>query len=309
MDQISFHANGKLLLSGEYAVLDGALALALPTRLGQRLYVDAAGGVRDEVQWESRDANGEVWFSGRFSLPDWRYISGTDSGTGLSVERIARAALEQRPDWMNGIRQLSVRTELEFPRNWGLGSSSSLIALVAAWAQADPFVLSDASFGGSGYDIACARADGPVLFQRHGAHAGYVRIPFDPPFREQLYFVYLGKKQNSREGIARYRAMQAEKTELVHRISALTWDIVLAKHLETFDALMEAHEAYISEALELPRAGKLHFPDFWGSIKSLGAWGGDFVLASSARPEAETREYFLRKGFPDFLPYREMILG
>jgi len=35
----SFYGNGKLLLSAEYFVLDGAVALALPTKLGQSLHV------------------------------------------------------------------------------------------------------------------------------------------------------------------------------------------------------------------------------------------------------------------------------
>ena len=34
-----FHANGKLLLTGEYAVLDGAKAIGLPTKRGQSLQI------------------------------------------------------------------------------------------------------------------------------------------------------------------------------------------------------------------------------------------------------------------------------
>jgi len=36
----TYRSNGKLLLTGEYVVLDGALSLALPTTLGQRLTVE-----------------------------------------------------------------------------------------------------------------------------------------------------------------------------------------------------------------------------------------------------------------------------
>ena len=36
----SFHANGKLLISGEYVVLDGGLALAIPTKKGQFLHFE-----------------------------------------------------------------------------------------------------------------------------------------------------------------------------------------------------------------------------------------------------------------------------
>lgn len=37
---ISFKSNGKLLLTGEYLVLDGAVALALPTKMGQIMTVE-----------------------------------------------------------------------------------------------------------------------------------------------------------------------------------------------------------------------------------------------------------------------------
>ena len=39
MQNQTFYSNGKLLLTGEYVVLDGAKALAVPTRFGQNLIV------------------------------------------------------------------------------------------------------------------------------------------------------------------------------------------------------------------------------------------------------------------------------
>ena len=35
METQTFYSNGKLLITGEYVVLDGAKALALPTKFGQ----------------------------------------------------------------------------------------------------------------------------------------------------------------------------------------------------------------------------------------------------------------------------------
>ena len=46
-----FYSNGKLLLTGEYVVLDGATALAVPTRFGQDLIVDRIQG--DQLIWSS----------------------------------------------------------------------------------------------------------------------------------------------------------------------------------------------------------------------------------------------------------------
>ena len=36
----NYYSNGKLLLTGEYVVLDGALSLAIPTRYGQSLTIE-----------------------------------------------------------------------------------------------------------------------------------------------------------------------------------------------------------------------------------------------------------------------------
>ena len=47
------------------------------------------------------------------------------------------------------------------------------------------------------------------------------------------------------------------------------------------------------------------FPDFKGIVKSLGAWGGDFVLViSNDNPKA----YFNSKGYEIIIPYSKMIL-
>ena len=47
------------------------------------------------------------------------------------------------------------------------------------------------------------------------------------------------------------------------------------------------------------------FPDFDGVIKSLGAWGGDFVMVIS---NENPTDYFMEKGYETVIPYEEMIL-
>ena len=305
----TFRANGKLLLSGEYFVLDGALSLALPTRFGQQLEVVAGAPENKRLHWMSLGMDGSPWFEGDFQMPDWTFLSGTDEGTGQALERLGRAALDLSPGWNAGEGASGVRTRLEFDRFWGLGSSSTLVAMMAEWAGADPFALLDLTFGGSGYDLACAQASGPLLFQRVNNKPSWVQIPFQPAFSDRLFFVYQGKKQNSREGIARYRGLNAGKEDLIGQISALTWQMAGARALAEFESCMKTHERLVSEALQLPTLGEQLFPDFWGAVKSLGAWGGDFFLASSEKPEEKTRNYFQQKGFPVVLTYNEMILG
>ena len=55
-----FYSNGKLLLTGEYVVLDGAKALAVPTRFGQNLIVKK--GINQQINWVSFDADKSIWF-------------------------------------------------------------------------------------------------------------------------------------------------------------------------------------------------------------------------------------------------------
>ncbi len=309
MQSQSFRANGKLLLSGEYFVLDGALGLALPTRFGQQLEVVAQTANDNLLHWVSLGVDGNPWFEGDFQMPDWTFLEGTDVAVGETLEKLGRAALALHPGWDPGKTASAVRTRLEFDRFWGLGSSSTLVAIVAEWAGVDPFKLLERTFGGSGYDLACAQASGPILFQRLKSKPSWVQIPFKPAFSDRLFFVYQGKKQDSREGIARYRALEAGKMELIAQISTLTWKMASARKLAEFEGCMEDHERLVSEALQLPMAGESLFPDYWGVVKSLGAWGGDFLLASSDKPEEETRDYFQQKGFPVVLTYSEMILG
>ena len=47
------------------------------------------------------------------------------------------------------------------------------------------------------------------------------------------------------------------------------------------------------------------FSDFPGGIKSLGAWGGDFILATGTK---ETMEYFKEKGYATVISFQDMVL-
>ena len=54
------------------------------------------------------------------------------------------------------------------------------------------------------------------------------------------------------------------------------------------------HEELISQILRKEKVKNKYFLDYDGEIKSLGAWGGDFILA--AGPE-NSNDYFFDKGF------------
>lgn len=300
------YAHGKLLLTGEYAVLDGALALAVPVRYGQALRA-TAGTEPGQLSWISLDQHGNCWFEARFSLDDLEAIQTTDIVIAGTLQQILRACRQKNPDFLN--TGCTVTTQTDFPREWGLGTSSTLIALLARWAEIDPYAVLFETMGGSGYDIACAFAGGPLLYALQNRHPHVEHIDFHPPFADHLFFVFLGKKQNSREGIRRYRELVQEKTGLVGLVSGITRQCLHCRDLPTFNRLLLEHERLIGQALGIPRAQELYFPDFPGVVKSLGAWGGDFVLAAGEGPPEETRAYFAEKGFSTCIPYRDMVLA
>ncbi len=308
----SFHAHGKLLLTAEYFVLDGALALALPAKLGQSLELEI-GNWKLEIpalHWRSFDEKKQCWFEAKFELENFEILKNSDPAVAARLQKILREARNLNPDFLPSAKsqELTAKSQLDFPRLWGLGTSSTLIHLVAQWAEVDAFELQFRTFGGSGYDIACAGAAGPILYFLKNGKPHAEPCDFYPPFANQLYFIYLGQKQDSREGIARYRSAVDGRQLAVDSISALTREFLTVATLADFEKLIVEHENLVSKTIGLPRAKELYFSDFWGEIKSLGAWGGDFVMATSDRTTEETRQYFNEKGYEVFLPYETLIL-
>ena len=303
----TYRANGKLLITSEYFVLDNTPALALPTRFGQHMQVEDQE-VLSDLQVTSLDVEGNPWFTASYSLPGLALLSASDDLIGDRFHQILLAARSLNPQFLDTVEGKVLQNRLEFPRNWGLGTSSTLISNIARWAGVDPFQLLEKTFGGSGYDIACAQAKGPILYQRKDETVYFEEIEFQPPFSADLYFVFLNKKQNSREGISRYRSSQFDKVEISEALTILTTKIRGARLLGEFEGLLEQHEDIISKALDLDKAKDLYFEDYWGAVKSLGAWGGDFVMVTSDRSFEETRGYFEGKGYSTFLRYSGVII-
>jgi mevalonate kinase len=299
----TYYANGKLLLTGEYIVLDGALAVALPTKFGQFLTIEPIN--EPILDWTSLDTNKKPWFHYKFEQLD-KAIE--ENKVAERLRLILLQAQKQNPQFLTTLGY-KVQTRLTFPRTWGLGSSSTLIYLLSEWANCNPFTLLFEAFGGSGYDIACAGNDFPIYYQLKGKNNPIFQINnFNPPFKDQLYFIYLGKKQDSKEGIADYKKKGKKNTSIIEEISVISQKIVSTKDFNEFEHLLTTHEYLIADLLGYKKVKDLYFETYWGSIKSLGAWGGDFILATSNRSYKETKEYFNEKGFNVFLRYKELIL-
>ena len=299
-----FYAHGKVLLSGEYVILDGALGIGLPTKLGQHLFVEKNNG-GNRLLWESWQNDGKKWLDVQLDPDRLVVVETTDAGMGKRLGEVLRTARELSGGTFHP-GACRVRTVLEFDRSWGLGSSSTLLSLVASWASVDVYDLANETFGGSGYDLACAVSDGPIMYQRRGGRGHHLRIPFDPPFADDLYFVYLGQKQNSRAGIKQYK--RAGISPPVDAVSQLSLGLASAKKRTEFAEMLRGHERLIARCTGLTPVGAHLFPDAPGVVKSLGAWGGDYVLFASEVPEEKARAYFNRGGYPVVRSYRSFVL-
>ncbi|MEE1897781.1 GYDIA family GHMP kinase [Flavobacterium rakeshii] len=301
----TFYSNGKLLITGEYTVLDGADAFALPTKYGQYLYVNEAE--TQLVKWTSFDADKSIWFEDTLSFSDIK-AGKTESINPITqtLVKILHTANNMNPKTLSDSKGFDVTTELTFPRHWGLGTSSTLINNIAQWFAIDAFILLKNSFGGSGYDIACAQNNNPIIYNIGSQTPTVKSVNFNPEFSNNIYFVYLNQKQNSRSAIAAYNEKKNNITTTVNQINSITQKLLNTNNIERFMELLDKHTAIMSDVLETPPVKEQLFSDYTGSVKSLGAWGGDFVLAVSKN--SDTASYFKQKGYPVVIQYKDMIL-
>lgn len=295
-----YKANGKLLISGEYLVLDGAKALAVPTKKGQSLKVHPGNG---SLHWISKQENGKIWFEALFDCETLKIQRSNNQATAEFIVSILNTAKNLGSNISSF--NYSCETSLDFPLDWGLGSSSTLICNVAAWLGVDAFDLHKGVTNGSGYDITAGIAEGPIVFQNK-PELFWAQVPFAPPFKDQLYFIHLNKKASSSRSIESLGKNLHFESRDIDSISDITMKMLKCTSLSEFSSLMELHEGIVSRILGTVTVKERLFSDYSYAIKSLGAWGGDFILAVGTEDEME---YFRNKGFETIVPYEEMVLS
>ena len=300
----TFYSNGKLLITGEYLVLDGAKSLALPTKFGQ--YLKITLGDLGQIHWTSFDFDNSIWFEETISFNEIINFKDSDNlSKRETLIKILHEAHLLNAEFLKSSLGYCISTAVTFPKLWGLGTSSTLINNIAQWLQIDAYTLLKNSFGGSGYDIACAQNDTPILYQLENSLPKVEKVIFNPEFTDSIYFVYLNKKQSSKTAIENYYKNKKNLDIDFQIINEITTAVLNSNSLKEFCDLLDKHEKVMSEILELSTVKENSFPDFDGSIKSLGAWGGDFVMAvSKENPTA----YFENKGYKTIVTYKDMIL-
>jgi len=297
-------AHGKVLLTGEYVVLDGAQAIALPSMFGQSIEI-LPHGYTAAIKWIAKD-NSQMWFE---VFLDFNYdiIETNNPQEAEILSNILKSARILSGNYLPFMGKIVV-TDTDYPRAWGLGSSSTLIALVALYTGVNPYNLLRYTFGGSGFDVACAFASGPILFQKGKGPTHLtqsIRIP--DSISKYLYFIYSEKKQKSSSEVERYTSLnQKDRAEAAAEITALSQNLLKISDISVFRKILDKHEEIISQLIGKPTLKNQFFSDFPGTIKSLGAWGGDFFLAVSPSVD-DVRKYFNSKGLQVIFPYSEFI--
>lgn len=298
-----FYSKGKLLITGEYFVLDGAMALAFPCKFGQSL--TCSPSELPGITWQSLNNKNLLWYEDHFYIDEiFAHPQEFPSSTRETLQKLLYYAAQLNPKHFQNIK-VNCKSKLDFPNNWGLGSSSTLINNIATWAQVDAFKLLELGFGGSGYDIAAAQAKTPFLYSNSPQpRSKEVKLKWN--FTDSIFFVHQNKKQDSKLGIQSYQNQKKQKecVNYTHKINQITKEIIEVEDVTSFSKLLQLHEEIISDFLEIPRLQTEVFQDYPHIIKSLGAWGGDFFLAVGNQ---ENQNYFREKGYDTILTYQEMV--
>ncbi|MFL2629946.1 MAG: GYDIA family GHMP kinase [Flavobacteriaceae bacterium] len=293
----TFYSHGKLLITSEYLILKGAKGLAVPCNKGQFLKFKTTNS--KNLNWKSYDFNNRIWFEAIFECKNFNYIKSNKKSISKSLSFILKETRKLNPKFLLTTGG-EIKTQLEFDLNWGLGSSSTLISNLAQLNKINPYKLLLNTYGGSGYDIACSLVKRPIIYEIKNNN--YDEINFNPPFKDKLFFIYLNKKQNSKVEVDRFENIEVDE-KTIKSINSITEVISKTKEYDEFNFLIRTHEQIISNVINKTSVKKLKFKDFKGEIKSLGAWGGDFILASGD----DSPSYFKSKGYKTIIKFDDMV--
>ena len=296
----SFYSNGKVLLTGEYSVLNGSLAIGLPTKMGQDMLVENI--LNEKISWLSFNMNSEKWFECLFDLKSLNVLDTSDKNISLRLKKILESSRDLNSKFLKTGKKII--TNLDFDYKWGLGTSSTLINNISKWAEINPYELLKKTFGGSGYDLACAEANSPILFSLNSGKEKVIPVNFNPILKKNLFFIYQNKKQNTKKSLEEYQNQNLFDKSTINRISKISQDLMSTSNINEFRKLIDYHENIMSSVLKIDSINK-KFSDYEGSIKSLGAWGGDFFLAVG--PE-DSLDYFKKRNYKIGYKYADFIL-
>ena len=287
----TFFAPGKILLAGEYAVLLGLEAHAVPVKQGQWMEFFAYNTPENQaptVHFKALDEHGESWIENTYDLDSevWRDTPAPELDAFDKVLQFVSA------DFWESQTSYRIETRLEFGRETGLGSSSTFIALMAQCFRLDPQKLQEHIFAGSGYDVAVACLGKPLSFWRNEKGAHYRQWSLPATLTEDWSVVFLGHKVNSRHSAA--EIIENLKEVLAEPFYKQQFERVLrivrdAETTASVEAALEMYQLLLAQLVNMDTPYKQFGlkPVKQGLCKWLGAWGGDMLLVNNTFLEQE----------------------
>ncbi len=294
----SFYAPGKILLVGEYTVIKGFEGLAVPVKSGQWMDVwefDSPGNAEDRFIFNALDSRGASWFSESFDISNLKSNSLETNAVKSNVadenfenneSHLSKLlALVPESFWKSG-KSYRFETRLEFDRSSGLGSSSTFVQLMSNYFKLDPFQVQDLVFGGSGYDVAIAAVQKPLIYWRNEQGVHFRQWKLNSELTKDWKVVFLGNKVNSRTSTSQVSDMLEDLSNdenyrmQIQKIIEIVRD---AQELMALETGIEMYQMFLSQLLGMVTPytyfGVKPLPR--GVCKWLGAWGGDMLLVNS----------------------------
>lgn len=289
---------GKIMLSGEYAVLKGARSLSFPVQFGQ-LFTFSASCNSITI---STNYKGKQLFNGFFTKKG-DIVTTSSSKQARFMEEVLKTIVKIMH---KDLPPFNLEIASEYPLSWGLGSSSSFITGICRFLDIHPLSVNEKMKHSSGFDVATQWKETPVLYKKLPRPV-LEEAKVDFPFANQLYFVWQGKKQSSKKSIQEFHKITWSKNEL-QRITTISQELLRIKKIEGFIALIEEHEKTLSKVLKMPVLQE-KISAFEGiPAKSLGAWGGDFALLVWRESFQKLKLHLRPAGYTVVIPWSKMVL-
>ena len=297
MTTFTYNASGKLLLFGEYLVLRGSRCLAMPLSFGQTLTLNSIA--ERGIIWRCFERD-ELWFEIIFS-ESLDILQTSDMTMASRIQNLLRLVIRYNPDIL--LTNWYFKFDVNFDRQFGLGTSSTLISLLSQWSGVDAYLLSMRSFGGSAYDVAAATASQPFLYSLDKRLIDTVALP--EQITDNLLFVYMGNKQDSATAVAAFNEIPTDYFQL-EKMDNIVRHAAQCQTIGNWEKMMLESEQMLSEILGQETVQQKYFKDYPYQVKSLGAWGGDFIMAT-CRNLTEAKAYFTKKRYKTVFSYNELI--
>ncbi|PLX14759.1 MAG: hypothetical protein C0599_18200 [Salinivirgaceae bacterium] len=289
------------MITGEYLALQGATTFAVPLIFGQELEIEEVS--HSLVYWRTLFKD-KIIFHAIFETDQFNVLETSDTEKSSWIKSVFLAIRDQKEDFLVDSGAEATAT-IDLHMNYGWGSSSSFITNLCKWADVNPFWVNMKVGGGSGYDIACATVSQPILYHNESNLPKYKEVDYHPEFTQNMWFIFQENKMNTADAIRGFRSKRVNET-VISRVSEISQEWIKADSIDKIMELMREHEKLLSECVNMDSIAK-QYEDFNGEVKSLGAWGGDFMLAVSPMSGADVISYFENKGRPTMFNWLEIV--